>query len=101
MIVYNVSIKVQEDIAGEWVQWIKGGHAQEVVDTGMFSHFSFFELVEPYEEGAKTFVIQYFTDSEEKYNRYISEFAPKLRQDGLDRFKDKFVGFRTKLMQLS
>lgn len=101
MIVYNVTIKVENEIAAEWIEWLDQGHAQSVVDTGMFSEYHFFELLEPADAEGRTFVVQYFTDSEEKYQRYLEEFAPALRAEGEEKFKDKFVGFRSKLMKLS
>jgi len=101
MIVYNVTIKVEHEIAKEWIEWLEGGHAQAVVNTGMFSEYHFFELLEPADQEGRTFVVQYFTDSEEKYQLYLDEFAPALRAEGEEKFKDKFIGFRSKLLKLS
>jgi len=99
MIVYNVTIKVENRVLDEWLSWIEK-HAPEVVATGCFESYSFFELLEPKHDDQRTFVIQYFAKKEEDYQRYISEFAPQLKQEGMEKFGDQFVAFRSKLEKL-
>ena len=79
-----------------WVQWMKEEHMDEVIATGMFDRYSLYELIEPNDEDqSKTFVAQYFTDSEHRYKTYIEEFAPALREKGYQKFGDQFIAFRT------
>ncbi len=95
MYIYNVTIKIDIDIEQEWLTWMQEEHLKEVVATGMFDSYSFLELIEPTEEGSKTFIAQYFTDSIDRYEAYIEAFAPMLRQKGMDKFGDRFIAFRT------
>lgn len=95
MYIYNVTIKIDESIEQEWLKWMHDEHLDEVKGTGMFDRYQFLELIDPAEEGSKTYIAQYFTDSESRYQQYIQEFAPALRQKGLDRFGDRFIAFRT------
>lgn len=95
MIIYNVTVKVEKDTAEEWVQWMKNEHIPELMKTGLFVDSRLCRLLEQEEDEAKTYVAQYFLDSMEHYNTYISEHAPKMREKGLQRFGSKFIAFRT------
>lgn len=100
MIVYNVTVKVEKSIEEEWLTWIES-HAPEVVATGCFESYSFFELLDPKVDEMRTFVIQYFAKTMQDYERYLSDFAPKLKEDGIKKFGEKFVAFRSILEKLS
>lgn len=100
MYIYNVSIKILTSIESAWLQWMKEEHMDEVIATGMFDRYSLYELIEPADEDqSKTFVAQYFTDSEQRYIKYIEEFAPALRNKGYQKFGDQFIAFRTILKE--
>ncbi len=100
MFIYNVTIKINVSIEEKWLHWMQNEHLAEVVATGMFHDYSFLELIEPSEEGYKTYIAQYLTTDETLYHRYIEEFAPLLRQKGLDRFGSQFIAFRTILKKI-
>jgi hypothetical protein len=100
MIVYNVTVKVENSIEHEWLDWI-AAHATEVVATGCFVEYSFFELLEPKVDDQRTFVIQYFAKTMEDYERYLTDFAPQLKEDGIKKFGEKFVAFRSILEKLA
>lgn len=100
MIVYNVTIKVENSILDDWLLWIEK-HAPEVVDTGCFVSYSFFELLEPKVDDQRTFVVQYFAKTNEDYQRYLSDFAAQMREDGIKKFGERFVAFRSILQKIS
>ena len=96
MYIYNVSIKLIPEIEQEWILWMKEEHLNEVMATGMFDRYAFYELLEPSDDdGNKTFIVQYFTDHEDRYKKYIEDFAPALREKGYQKFGDRFIGFRS------
>lgn len=95
MIIYNVTIQVENSIADEWLRWMKEEHIQDVLQTGLFTDARLCRLLEQDETEARTYTAQYFCRSLEEYNKYISDFAQEMRQKGFDRFGNKFVAFRT------
>lgn len=95
MIIYNVTIQVENDIAEEWLRWMKEEHIQDVLQTGLFIDARLCKLLEQDESEAKTYTAQYFCHSLDEYNKYISDFAQEMRQKGFDRFGNRFVAFRT------
>jgi hypothetical protein len=96
MIVYNVTINVQGDTVDEWVKWMREIHLPEVMQTGMFEKYSMFRLLTRQEdEDGVTFCVQYASASMHNYDRYITEFAPALRDKAEKQFGGKFHAFRT------
>jgi transposase len=95
MIIYNVTVKVDNDIAQDWVQWMKEEHMPELMTTGLFVDYRLCRLLEQDETEGITYTAQYFCDGMEHYNTYISEHAPQMREKGFARFGNKFATFRT------
>ncbi len=100
MYIYNVTIKITHEIETDWLKWMQETHMQEVLDTGMFDSFHFFYLHEGDDEEGKTYIAQYYTTNEERYKRYIEEFAPTLREKGYALFGNKFIAFRSILKKI-
>ncbi|HXS36869.1 MAG TPA: DUF4286 family protein [Flavipsychrobacter sp.] len=95
MIIYNVTLKVDNDIAKEWLLWMKNEHMPEVMRTGLFMDCRLCRLLEQDETEGITYAAQYYCDSLEHYNTYISEHANRLREKGFKKFGNKFAAFRT------
>jgi len=96
MIIYNVTVNVEDSIHDEWLSWMKEVHIPDVMKTGMFSAYRLSRVLSDEDTGL-TYSFQYSCDNMEKYERYIREFAPALRNDVTGKFGDKFVAFRTLL----
>jgi hypothetical protein len=99
MYIYNVTIKVDISIAGEWLLWMKNVHIPKVLSTGCFSKHQLVKLLEIDEEEGPTYAAQYFADNIEQYHRYIQHFSAELRKETIDKWGDKFIAFRS-LMQV-
>ncbi|MCB0698211.1 MAG: DUF4286 family protein [Chitinophagales bacterium] len=95
MIIYNVTIKVNKDAADEWVRWMNDEHMPELMETGLFTDSKLFRLLDMDESDGITYAAQYHCATMDEYNKYISDHAATMREKGLNRFKDKFVAFRT------
>ncbi len=100
MYTYNVTIKIENHIRVQWIEWMQKVHIPEILATSLFSKASLHELLEPIDEEGYTFVAQYQTDSLDKYLQYIDEHAPILRQKGFDLFGNRFIAFRSLLQEL-
>jgi hypothetical protein len=95
MIVYNITIKINEEIEKEWLAWQRQEHIPEIMASGEFTDYKFFRLLEPEDTDGITYIIQYFSSSLENYQRYIDNTAPLLRQKAIERWGDRFIAFRT------
>ncbi len=95
MVLYNVTIKIEHSVAEEWVRWMQEEHMPELMKTGCFTEYKLFRLRDVDEQDGITYSAQYFCNSMDDYSRYISDHATAMRGKGIERFKDKFVAFRT------
>jgi hypothetical protein len=95
MIIYNVTIKVENEIADTWVGWMKSEHMADVMGTSLFIDCRLCRLLEQDELEGITYVAQYFCESMQQYNIYIDKYAQNMRDKGFKLFGGKFVAFRT------
>ena len=96
MIIYNVTINIENDVHDEWLHWMKTIHVPEVMQTGFFTESKICKILVNEEQGT-SYSFQYTCRTMEDYKKYEKEHAPRLRQDVLNRYKDKFAAFRTLL----
>ncbi|HYD91545.1 MAG TPA: DUF4286 family protein [Flavobacterium sp.] len=95
MILYNVTVKIDNDFRDEWLDWMKNVHIPEVMGTGLFVEYKICRLLELDDSDGYTYAIQYFALNMSDYNRYRNEYGPSLQQKHTEKFRDKFVAFRT------
>ncbi|MEI6312949.1 MAG: DUF4286 family protein [Bacteroidota bacterium] len=100
MILYNVTIKVDFDIHDEWIQWMKEVHIPEVLATGYFVENKVYRLMEEISNDGITYAVQYTCNSISDYMTYQEKHAAELQKSHGDRYKDKFVAFRTLLKEV-
>ena len=99
MIIYNVTIKVENQITNEWLAWMKKEHIPELMSTGLFTDARLCRLLEQDETDGVTYIAQYFCKDIEAYQAYISEHSTTMRDKSFARFGNRFIAFRT-LMQI-
>lgn len=82
-----------EEIAREYVGWLRGGHVDAVVAHGAHSAM-IVEIDEPKPAAAARQVeTRYIFSTLEAFETYIAQHAPKLRAEGLTRFGSRGVIF--------
>lgn len=96
MIIYNVTLNVDTDVAEKWLSWMKETHIPDVMRTGMFLDHRFCRVLAE-EEGGLTYAIQYTCRDMATYEKYRDEYAPALQAETAKAFGGKFVAFRTLL----
>lgn len=97
MYIYNVTINIDDDVHDDWYQWMNAIHIPDMLATGKFTHARMLKVLVDEEMGGTTYSIQYFTGNKQTLQRYYDEDADRLRKDGMQRFANKFVAFRTEL----
>lgn len=94
MLLYNVTIIIEDDSAEEWLKWMKETHIPEVMATGKFVSNRLLKVLDSPNEGI-TYCAQYVAESESEYNDYQLNYAPALQAELKSRFENKHVAFRT------
>ncbi len=94
MLTYQVKITVNASVEAEWLQWMKTKHVPDVIATGLIRSF---HILMP-EETPQTYLFQYHFASKDDYERYSQEYAPKLREELIEKFGGQFEGERSLLV---
>ncbi|MBL4654799.1 MAG: DUF4286 family protein [Bacteroidia bacterium] len=94
MIIYNVTVKIDNSVHDEWLQWMKEVHIPDVMTTGLFIDSKICKVIIDDDEGG-TYSIQYTCNSMDDYNKYQEDFAAKLQEEHTTKYKGKFAAFRT------
>ncbi len=101
MILYNITVNVEDSVREDWTTWMREIHIPEVMKTGLFKEFKFLKLLNEEEENTgTTFAVQYFCETKQDYDKYQAEFAKNLQFEHSRRYKGKFVAFRTILEEV-
>jgi len=95
MIIYNVTIKVQDSIKEDWLSWLKEEHIPEIISTGCFTHANIMQLLEVDDTEGPTYAVQYYAESKGLYNNYIENHAANMRQKAFAKWGNKFIAFRS------
>ncbi len=96
MILYNVTIIIDDQVHDEWLQWMKEIHIPDVMATGLMIENKIARILAE-EEGGTSYSIQYLLRSMEDYETYQQQHAPRLQAEHQQRYEGKFGAFRTLL----
>jgi hypothetical protein len=96
MILYNVTVNIDNDVHDDWLTWMKEVHIPEVMATGYFLENKVCRIMAE-SEGGTSYAIQYLCASQQDYEDYQQHHAPALQQKHLQRYNGKFGAFRTLL----
>jgi len=97
MIIYNVTINIDDSVHQQWLDWMQEKHIKEVLEAGKFIKAKFIKIISEEATNSTTYCVQYFAKNKQQLDSYYLEKAPKLREEGLRLFGDKMLTFRTEL----
>jgi hypothetical protein len=96
MYIYNVTFSIDKSIHEQWLAWIHN-HIPEVLATDKFISAKLTQVLIEEEMDGVTYSIQYTANSREDLDSYYKKDADRLRADGMHKFGDKVLTFRTEL----
>lgn len=96
MIIYNVTVNIDDSVHEEWLKWMKEKHIPDVMATGYFLENKLCRILVD-EESGTSYSFQYTCRNMEELKAYQAKHAPRLQKEVADRYKGKFVAFRTLL----
>ena len=94
MIIYNVTVSVEESIKADWLNWMKTEHIPEVMACGVFNKAQINRVIAQGDSN-NTFAIAYSCPSMKDLHHYQIKFSTELQQKHIARYGDKAVAFRT------
>ncbi|MDX1836976.1 DUF4286 domain-containing protein [Legionella taurinensis] len=100
MLIYEVNLTVEVAIVEAFMGWLKP-HIQELLGFEGFLNAMVSMDSESQTSERRTLVVHYYLASEDHYHNYIRDHAPRMRQDGIDRFGSQFTATRRVLTVLN
>lgn len=94
MLLYNVTLIIEEAAAEEWLKWMQETHIPAVLATEKFVSNRLLKVIDSPNEGV-TYCAQYVVENLVDYEDYQLNFAPALQADLQQKFENRFVAFRT------
>ena len=94
MIIYNVTVSVEENVKNDWLNWMKIEHIPEVMACGIFTKAQINRVIVQ-DDSNNTFAIAYTCSSMKELHQYQIKFAPELQKKHDKKFKEKAIAFRT------
>ena len=97
MIIYNVTTRVDRQIATQWLEWTREQYIPAMIATGYFTNAVILRLLDLEDGDDPTYAVQYYTESEELYRAYLDEISAEMREVALNTWGDKIISFRSVL----
>lgn len=93
--IYEVNCVVPEHRRGEFLSWLKV-HVRQLLNLDGFNDAVISELQEDdrLPEYCAGFCVQYCLEGRDVFERYLAEYAPDMRADGIQRFGDDLKIYR-------
>ena len=95
MIIYNVTMKVDWNIADQWVQWMQLKYIPGIISTGCFEKHQFVQLLQVDDTEGPTFAAQYYAKNMGDYNYYVQNHAHDFSDIISKKWGDKCIAFGT------
>ena len=93
MFIYEVNLTIDGDIFAEFKLWLRE-HVREMLLFPGFIQASIFKLEQDEINDQEKLTIQYQLESRDDLERYFTEFAAKMREEGIKLFKEQFSATR-------
>jgi hypothetical protein len=95
MLIYNVTIKVDQQIADNWLNWLLQEHIPDIMQTKCFVDYKVVRLLEVDDSEGPTYAVQYNAESKADYNRYIEMYSSQMRERSFKKWGNQFIAFRS------
>lgn len=94
MIIYNVTVSVDNEVHEMWLAWMRNTHLPAVMATGLFLDVRLCRVLSEGDSGA-TYAVQYSCKDMATYEAYLSGPAPRLQAESEKYYGGKALAFRT------
>lgn len=92
MIIYEVNLSVNEDVADRFKTWLEK-HIVEILEISGFEKATIYDI-ESDEQGQVRWSVHYVLDTRESLENYFTHHAAAMREDGMKHFGGQFTADR-------
>jgi len=93
MIVYEVTLCVDAEVAGDYASWLSD-HVEAMLELPGFVSAQRERLLDPAQPGKVVWVVRYLLPDRDALDAYFATQAGRMRADGLARFPGRFSASR-------
>ncbi|HMQ09845.1 MAG TPA: DUF4286 family protein [Oligoflexia bacterium] len=90
MYIYEVNLTIQKSIHAEFEQWLEQ-HIKDMLALPVFSSAQWYLDKSNGSSSEILWVIHYQLVDKQAYNLYLSEYAQKMRAEGIEKFTQEFT----------
>ncbi len=94
MLLYNITLILEETAAAEWLEWAQETYIPQAMATGLFVSHRLLKVVDSPNEGI-TYCLQYVVEHPENYQAYQQVYAPELEESLHKKFENRYVSYRS------
>ena len=94
MIIYNITVSVEESIKSDWLNWMTTEHIPQVMSCGLFTKAKVSKIITEVDTN-HTFAVAYSCLTINHLHQYQVNFAQELQREHKARYGNKAVAFRT------
>lgn len=98
MLLYNITVSIDNAVAKDWLAWMKESHIPEVMATTYFVKYQIARmLTEEADTGGETYAVQYSCRNMADFEEFQQDFSQDLQAKMATRYPNQFVTFESLL----
>ncbi len=96
MIIYNITFNVEDDISGEWLEWIKNTFIPQMQKSGLLAGARLSQLLVDEKQGT-SYALQFTAENLENLREFQARELGNYLRSMHEKFGDKVVFFPTEM----
>lgn len=102
MIIYSVTVSIENELADDWLQWMQAVHIPAVMATGYFKGYTLQQVLEPVVDPDRiNYNVLYEVESRETLEDYQQTAAPALQREHQKRYGENALAIRVVMNRLA
>jgi hypothetical protein len=102
MIIYSVTVSIENELANEWLEWMQASHIPAVMATGYFKGYTLQQVLEPVVDPDRiNYNVLYEVDSHADLEAYKQKDAPALQREHQQRYGENALAIRVVMHRLA
>jgi hypothetical protein len=97
MIIYNVTINIDNEVHDQWFKWMKNNYIPGLLNSGLIIENKILKLLTEVHNEGTTYSFQYSLKSMDDYKQLESSLIPALQHSLYDLYQNRYVEFTTLL----
>ena len=94
MLLFNVTVIIEEDSAADWLQWMQESHIPQLMDRECFVSHRLLKIVDSPNEGL-SYCIQFIAEDEARHQTFLDLHEQLFIAEMYNRYPNKLVTFST------